>query len=60
MINERDIERLLEDSRASTLTEMDELCFIRLVLRCMANGFTYEESLQACHVQLSDQINNGD
>lgn len=58
MINPKDIDRLLKDSRESTVTELDELCFIRLVLRCMAAGMGYAEALQVTHAQLADQINN--
>jgi hypothetical protein len=59
-IQAKDIDRLLLDSRASTLTEMDELCFIRLVLKCLATGMSYSEALSCCHAQLSDSINNGE
>lgn len=60
MIHPKELNRLLEDSKSSTLTVEDELSFIRLVLRCMANGFTYEESLECVYVQLGDQINKGE
>jgi hypothetical protein len=50
------IERILEDSRASTLTHEDELAYIRLILRCLAAGFSYEDALVCTHVQLSEII----
>lgn len=57
MISEKDIDRLLADSRESTVTELDELCFIRLVLRCMSSGMSYVDALQFTYSQLTDLIN---
>lgn len=52
-----DLKRLLEDSRSSTLTELDELSFIRMTIRCLTSGLTYEDALQMVYTQLYDQIN---
>jgi hypothetical protein len=60
MIHPKELERLLLDSRQSTLTELDELCFIRIVLKCLSSGMSYADALQVTHIQLSDQINSGE
>jgi hypothetical protein len=54
------LERLLADSRTSTLTELDELCFLRLAIRCMASGLSYSEAMEVVTRQLIDQINSGE
>jgi hypothetical protein len=57
MIHPKELERLLLDSRESTVSHEDELAFIRLMLRCMASEMSYQESLECVYVQLGDQIN---
>lgn len=46
--------RLLRDSKESTLTTLDELCFLRHVIYCLSNGISYEDALQHTYGQLND------
>lgn len=57
-INARDLDRLLKDSKEATITALDELCFFRLVIRCLIQGFSYDEALSFAHEQLEKSIND--
>lgn len=52
----KDVKRLLEDAKSSTLITDDELSFLRITLRLLADGFTYQEALECTYAQMGNSI----